>query len=236
MSKLVGMSRNIKLEWLDHTASMVLSGKNETEIKESLNEYLSFSIKSPTNLRKTREILMNIWVRKAEEFQYIKELAITAYNENKQANKIAVHWCLMLITYPVYGDISEVIGKLEDKQYDITTSQIKSKMFDVWGERSTLLHSIDKNLRTMKDIGGLKSIKTGLYEIQKYQIKDEDIVALFVATILELKDKLYLSIDEVANSFVLFPFEYNLDLEFLQDIEFFSFDKFGGELVVGKSN
>lgn len=234
MSKLVGISRNIKLEWLDETARMVLSGKSEAEIKESLNEYLSFSIKSPTNLRKTREILMNIWVRKSEEFEYIKKIAIKAYNENKQANKLAVHWCLMLITYPVYGDVSEVIGKLNDKQYDLTTGQIKSKIFDVWGERSTLLHSIDKILKTMKDIGGLKSIKTGLYKVEKYQVKDDDIVTLFVATILELKDKLYLSIDEITASFALFPFEYNLDLEMLQRCEYFGFDKFGGELVVGK--
>ncbi len=99
-------------------------------------------------------------------------------------------------------------------------------MLDAWGERSTLLHSIDKNLKTMKDIGGLKSVKTGLYEVVKYQIKDDAIITLFIATILELKDKLYLSIDEMTNSFTLFPFEYDLDLEILQRSGLFSFDRY----------
>lgn len=67
MSKIVGMSRNIKLEWLDKTAELVREHSDEQEIKEQLNEYLSFYISSPTNLRKTREILLNIWVRNSND-------------------------------------------------------------------------------------------------------------------------------------------------------------------------
>ena len=63
MSKIIGMSRNINLEWLNKVADLYITGKAEDEIKDELNEYLSFEIKSPTNLRKTREILMNIWAR-----------------------------------------------------------------------------------------------------------------------------------------------------------------------------
>jgi hypothetical protein len=63
MAKIIGLSRSIRLEWLNKTVELVLEGKNETQIKDELNEYLSFEIKSPTVLRKTREILMNIWVK-----------------------------------------------------------------------------------------------------------------------------------------------------------------------------
>ena len=62
MAKMVGLSRNLKLQWLNKVVELVLEDLKEEEIKEQLNEYLSFEIESPTNIRKTREILMNIWV------------------------------------------------------------------------------------------------------------------------------------------------------------------------------
>ncbi|MEO2563995.1 hypothetical protein ABHA59_08855 [Clostridium tertium] len=236
MSKVIGMSRNINMDWLNEAANLVLSEKSEINIKESLNEYLSYSINSPTNLRKTREILMNIWVRTEEKNIKIKELALNLFNTNKSSNKLVSHWCMMLLSYPVFGDIVTVIGKMADKQFDITTAQVKTRMFDVWGERSTLYHSIDKNIRTLKDIGVLESIKTGLYKIENINIEDERAVILIVATLLALKDKLYMRIEELESSYKFYPFKYELDLECLQRSELFSFDKFGGEIVISKRN
>lgn len=234
MSKIIGMSRNINMDWLNETANLVLSEKTESEIKEDLNQYLGFAITSPTNLRKTREILMNIWVRTSEENNKLKELALTLFNTNKSSNKLVAHWCMMIISYPVFGDIVTAIGKMADKQYDITTAQVKARMFDVWGERSTLFHSIDKNIKTLKDIGALGTIKTGLYEPVSIEIKDERAITLIVATLLKTKDKLYMKLDELENSYQFYPFKYDVDLENLQISELFSFDKFGGEIVISK--
>lgn len=236
MSKIIGMSRNINLEWLNETASLVLLGKTEAEVKETLNEYLSFSIMSPTNLRKTREILMNIWTRKSVEHVKIRDFALEVFNTNKLSNKLVAHWCMILISYSVFGDICSVIGKMGDKQFDITTAQVKNRMFDVWGERTTLFHSIDKNIKTLKDLGSLSTIKTGVYEINKIDIKDEKAIVLIIATLLTIKDKLYLKIEELENSYEFFPFNYNVNLEELQMSELFSFDKFGGELVISNRN
>ena len=67
MAKIVGLSRNLKLQWLNKVVELASSNLTEQEIKDQLNEYLSFEISSPTNLRKTREILMNIWVYENDE-------------------------------------------------------------------------------------------------------------------------------------------------------------------------
>ncbi len=232
MSKVIGMSRNINLDWLNETANLVLTEKSEIEIKEALNEYLGFIINSPTNLRKTREILMNIWVRIDEKNLAIKKLALDLVNTNKTSNKLVAHWCMMLLAYPVFCDIVIAIGKMADKQFDITTAQVKTRMFDVWGERSTLYHSIDKNIKTLKDIGALGTIKAGLYKVESFDIEDERAVILIIATLLTLKDKLYMRIEELENSYEFYPFRYAINLESLQMSEMFSFDKFGGEIVI----
>ena len=64
MAKMVGLSRSLKMPWLNKVAELALEDLIEAEVKEQLNEYLSYEIQSPTVLRKTREILMNIWIRK----------------------------------------------------------------------------------------------------------------------------------------------------------------------------
>lgn len=47
MSKIIGMSRNINLDWLNKVAELYMEGKSEEEINDDLNEYLSLEIKAP---------------------------------------------------------------------------------------------------------------------------------------------------------------------------------------------
>ncbi len=234
MSKIIGMSRNIKLEWLNKAANLYIMDKSEDEIKEELNEYLSFEIKSPTNLRKTREILMNIWARDEDNFIQSKEIAVKLYQADEKENQLLAHWCLMLLAYPVFADICSTIGKMDRKMFDISNKEIRNKMFDLWGERSTLYHSIDKNIRTLKDIGVLYSLPKYQYGINKYGIKNKDGLILITNTLLILKDKLYLSTGELNNSPEFFPFEYSVSMNILGESGIFSIDQFGGELVVGR--
>ena len=60
MSKTVGLSRNIKLQWLNKAVDLLDENLTEEEYKAKMNDYLSYEIDSPTNIRKIREILMRI--------------------------------------------------------------------------------------------------------------------------------------------------------------------------------
>ncbi len=232
MSKIVGISRNIKLDWLNKVADLAIELSDEKEIKIQLNEYLASYINSPTNLRKTREILMNIWVRSQKDNEAFYELAINSFSKGDLNEKMAVHWCMMLTSYVVFQDIASVIGNLNDRQYDMTTSLIKSRIFDKWGERTTLYHSIDKILKTMNDVGYMNRKKVGCYEITLSEITNDMIIKLIALTILSLTDKLYLSLDEISNDTIMFPFEYIVDMNILIDDKIFSIDRFGGKSVI----
>ena len=61
MAKMVGLSRTIKLPWLNKAAKLYQENLSQEEYKAQMNEYLSFEIESAIVLRKTREILMNVW-------------------------------------------------------------------------------------------------------------------------------------------------------------------------------
>ena len=60
MAKTVGLSRNIKMQWLNKAVALLDDNLDETEYKSALNDYLGFEIGSAINIRKTREILMHL--------------------------------------------------------------------------------------------------------------------------------------------------------------------------------
>ncbi|KIR02562.1 hypothetical protein P261_01377 [Lachnospiraceae bacterium TWA4] len=134
MAKMVGLSRNLKLPWLNQVVELTSGEMDENEIKEKLNEYLSFEIGSPTNIRKTREILMCIWYY---ENPYSDKLRPEARRliEKYPEYALQIHWCMMLAAYPVFVDMCKLIGKMTEFQDEITLAQLKQKLFDEWGEQ-----------------------------------------------------------------------------------------------------
>lgn len=231
MSKLVGLSRNLKMQWLNKVVEFVSSGLTEQEIKDGLNEYLSFEIESPTNLRKTREILMNIWVYDNEQSKRIKDIAlklITAYPEYA----LAIHWCMMLVTYPVFSDMCKLIGKMSEFQDELSTKQVKQKLFDEWGERSTLFHSIDKLISTLKAFDIITCEKPGKYQINTHAVNNPKIVLLMTQTMMLVDGSGYYTFADINSSTYFFAFEYKVEKETLLFDSRFTTAHFGGEMTV----
>ncbi len=231
MAKMVGFSRNIKLSWLNKTVELVEAGMTETEIKEQLNEYLSFEITSPTNLRKTREILMYIWVYENESSSMLKSEALRLIQKYPE-DSLEIHWCMILATYPVFRDVCRLIGKMSEFQGEITLSQIKQKLFDEWGERSTLFHTTDKMVATMKALGVISSSKPGKYHIEKIRVTNKEITAFMVYARMLIDDAAYYTYSDLGSSEILFPFSYEIEKEALLEDQRFTMNNFGGELSV----
>jgi len=231
MAKMVGLSRNLKLQWLNKVVELVLEDLKEEEIKEQLNECLSFEIESPTNIRKTREILMNIWVHKNDYSGKIRTTALELIR-NYPEYSMAIHWCMMLAAYPVFVDMCKLIGKMAEFQDEITLAQLKQKLFDEWGERTTLYHSIDKLMATLKAMGALACDKPGKYHVNIHKISNPKVVSFMVHTTMLIDDSGYYTFTELNSSTYLFPFEYKMEKETLFEDNRFSMNNFGGELSI----
>lgn len=231
MAKMIGLSRNLKLQWLNKVVELVLEDLTESEIKEQLNEYLSFEINSPTNRKKTRGILMNIWVHENDYSVRLKEQALSLIQSNPEYGTV-IHWCMMLVAYPVFVDICKLIGKMSEFQDEITPAQLKQKLFDKWGERTTLFYSIDKILATLKDFDAVACDKPGKYHINKHKVDSPEIVSFMLYVVMLVDNSGYYSFVELRSSACLFPFDYQVDKEYLLGDERFVMNNFGGELSI----
>lgn len=228
MAKMVGLSRNIKLSWLNKVVEFVSEGLSEQEIKDGLNEYLSFEIKSPTNLRKTREILMNIWVYENEYSGKLRPEALRLIQKDSE-NQLSAHWVMMLATYPVFRDLCKLISKMSEFQDEVTLMQIKQKLFDEWGERTTLFHSIDKLISTLKALEVLVCDKPGKYRINKHKLIKEDIITYVTYAMMVIDDGGYYSLQQLQDVGILFPFSYEIKKEWILGDDRFTLVNFGGK-------
>ena len=232
MAKMVGLSRAIKIEWLNKVVSLVNEGMTPENIKEALNDYIGFEISSHDNIRKTRDILMNLWVYpfENEKANIIRKQALDAI-KNGNDDKLAMHWCMLLLYYPVFVDVTGMIGKLSSMQDSFSLAWLKDKMFEDWGERTTLLHSLDKIMQTLRQIGAVES-KKGVYTVNHYEIKDATTKKILMKTILALKMQTYYEPSELAKASQMFPFEYTVDSELIFGNQDFEMGNFGGSPVV----
>lgn len=231
MGKMVGLSRNLKMTWLNKSVELLSENLPEAEYKDKLNEYLSFEIKSPTNLRKTRDILMNLWYYENLETQTLRTQARSLIEKDPD-NSLAAHWCIILATYPIFVDVSRIIGKLSEFEEEFTLQQLKQKIFDEWGERATLFHSIDKIIATMKAMEALKAEKPGLYTIVKHEVKDDEVNALLASAGMTVEDKGNFTLQELRGMSYMFPFKYQIDREMLIMTDTFTITNIGGEMMV----
>jgi len=232
MAKVIGLSRKIKQPWLNRAVDLLGENLTEEEYKAKINEYLSFEIESPTVLRKTREILMRVWFYEDDdEVTAIRKDALSLIKRYPDLD-VAIHWCMLLSVYPVFADLSRLMGRIAEFNDVITLSQLKQKLYDEWGERSTLYHSTDKIIATIKELGVITSNKPGNYTIAKHTITKPNVVNFMLRVAMKVDGNSYYSFTDLNAFNVLYPFEYKVSKEEIMSDSNFVVTNFGGELSI----
>ena len=232
MAKTVGLSRNIKAQWMDIAANLLSEELSEEDYKNELNHYLSFEISSPTNLRKTREILMRIWFYEDDSTTKTLRKDAIILKDKYPDDRLVIYWCMLLITYPVFADLSKMIGRIAEFSDSIKLSQLKQKLFDEWGERTTLYHSTDKIIATMKDLGVIIASSPGNYTVIKHKISKNELIAFLLSVAMIVDKGSYYSFDELNGFETLFPFEYSVSKEHVFMDDHFSVTSFAGDTTI----
>ena len=229
MAKMVGMNVVIKQGWTKKAVALLDEQLTEEQYKAALNEHLSFEIDSAINLRKAREILMRVWFRDTEGVERLqaegRALAV------KYSDQLAViNWCMTALVFPSFADIARLMGKMFEFQDVITTTQIKQKMFDEWGETGTLQTVVEKIVGTMREIGGIISEKIGRQEPASIQVNNEEVISFILRVAMTLDGSSYYTFSSLTELSFLFPFEYRMTKEQLMQDERFTLSTFDAAL------
>ena len=195
-----------------------------------MNKYLAYEIESPTRLRKTREILMNVWYYPSEELDSVRKEALEVLSEHPDCSE-PIQYLMLCLTYQVFKDVCKIMGKLFEFQDEITNPSLKQKLYDAWGERGTLEATTRRITLTMKEMDILRNETKTRYALHKIPITNDKVLDFVIAQGMRLDGSSYYSYTELDQLNILFPFEYTVKKELLMNSEKYTMNGFGGDVA-----
>lgn len=204
MAENVTFTRSINLDLLNEVYEEYIAGLTKIESKAKLDEIIGQNISSKDNIRKTRTILQNLWF---VDNDWMRNEAVEAARYLTRAERLPVHWAMLMICYPIFTDLCTVLGQLFELKDAVSATQIKEEIYNKWGARSTLETSLSKNLKSLRDMDTLKRAeKHTNYEKVTHKVFDTKVVAFLFATIMQATEQQYMTWESFTTHPAIFPF------------------------------
>jgi hypothetical protein len=230
--KFVGFLKQVKLEWLNLTAEELKKGNDRKTIRQFLKDYIGNFYQSKTTIKKVAAILMNTWVD--VEYKNIRDFALALYDNVKEEEKIALHYGLMMIAFPIFNDTVSLIGKALYLNDRFKLKNIRNKICEKWGERQTIKYSFNRIIMSLKEWGLIENEKVGIYKSgRKIIIENAQVKAFLLACYLIAQNRDYIDLVEAENLYLFFPFSYSLNLTELSNQNVLSKNNIGSSIVIG---
>ena len=210
----IGFDRTIHIEWLDIAAARVSRGELPTETRKVLWDFLEDLVPGNTNNSgrgKTLTVLTRIWLTVPEQVQPLRDRALKCISAANGENRVAVHWAMVVATHPFFFDVATHVGKLLSLHGQANRSQIKRRMTESWGDRSTLERTIQHVLKSMAQWGVLKpGLEKGSLVVASNPIRvSEEIAELLVHGVM-LSQGRGMSFSQLVSHPAIFPFKLQL--------------------------
>lgn len=211
----IGFDRTINLEWLDIAAARILRREPPPEIRKALWDFLEDLVPGNTNSSgrgKTLTVLTRIWLTVPDQVEPLRTSAIKRLASANGENRVAVHWAMVIATHPFFFDVATHVGKLLALHGQANRTQIKRRMMETWGDRSTLERTIQHVLKSMAQWGVLHagSEKGSLVASRNLIQISEGIAELLIHGIL-LSQGRGMPLARLASHPALFPFKLQLN-------------------------
>ena len=165
----IGFSQRIQLDWLEYTANLVMAGNSRAEIVAALGERLQDKLSVGNdpkrgNRDKAITILTKVWVTVPQQHITLRDEGLELLRRSHTSDRILVHWCMCMATYPFFGTVAEATGRLMRLQGTVRAAQVQRRLREQLGERETVARAARRILRAFIDWGVLiETDEKGLY-------------------------------------------------------------------------
>lgn len=230
MAERLAFTKSITLDWLTVAAEYAVAGHSRKEAGDKQNEIIGQSLTNQVNIKQTRIILLSAWF---DSEPVLRSKALELYHSVSSNERVAIHWALLMNQYPIFFDLCRIIGHMVTFKDTVTLAQIKEQVYIKWGERSTLVSSLQKNVKTLRKLGALTTHgRAGVYRKQHYKISNLYVVWMLFHATLQSSQRGYLTWDAFVSHPALFPFTIDCVTEAdMASIPSVMMDRYNGQTV-----
>ena len=129
------------------------------------------------------------------------------YREAPDTPISALTWGMALATYPFFGKVAEIVGRLTALQGDCTSAEVHRRMAEIFGEREGTRRMTNMVLQSQASWGAIERIDRGRRIERKKAIDLEGlpVVAWLVEACLRYVGHA-LAVANIASSPIIYPF------------------------------
>jgi hypothetical protein len=231
MQKGIGLSRTVKLDWLDAAATLCMENRPPAEISKELHRLIEPSQPGARERRNTVGLINSIWVNGEPN---LKREALTLYPQlSSREDRLCLHYGLILAQYPFFRLCAVTLGQLGRIEATVSRKAIRNKVLAELGNLGSIERAISRLFITLIDWGVLlpdeknqffkvclRSIAPSTLELEKW--------LLACALLAHPSDSLPFA--DMVGLPELFPFSFVISVDDLRKDPLFEVQRQGGGL------
>lgn len=199
----IGFDRFIQLEW----ATAALKVRAGAASLDELNELLDAAGLGVAARKKTRTVLNRLWLEPRAELVEFADRGTDIFKMNPEAPISALNWGMSIATYPFFGRVAELVGRLSALQGDCTSAEIHRRMSEIYGEREGTYRMTNMVLQSQADWGAIERVDKGkrVVRLAPASIDNDELTAWLIEAAIRYVGK-PVSVPSLQSLPVLFPF------------------------------
>jgi hypothetical protein len=208
----IGFDRFIPLEW----AATALRVRADLATLEDLNAVLNAAGLGVAARKKTRTVLNRLWLEPRPELADFAERGVAIYKADPSVPITALTWGMAIATYPFFGKVAELVGRLTALQGDCTSAEVHRRMSEIYGEREGTYRMTNMVLQSQASWGAIERVEKGkrIKRMKPIVVSSDQAVAWLVEAALHYVGKA-VSISALPSQAVLYPFVLDQPLGYL---------------------
>lgn len=208
----IGFDRFIHLDWAT-TALKIRAGVAQREDLEALLDAAGLGAAART---KTQTVLNRLWLEPRAELVGYADRGTAIFKANPDAPVTALHWGMAVATYPFFGKVAELIGRLSALQGDCASAEIHRRMSETYGEREGTYRMTNMVIQSQAGWGAVERVEKGkrVIRLAPTVVEDDELTAWLIEAALRYAGK-PLTITSLQSQPVLFPFNLTQSLSYL---------------------
>jgi hypothetical protein len=154
----IGFDRFIPIEW----AAAALRVRAELGTLDELNTLLDAAGLGVAARKKTRTVLNRLWLTPRPELADFAERGVTIFKADPSVPVAALTWGMAIATYPFFGKVAELVGRLSALQGDCASAEVHRRMSETYGEREGTYRMTNMVLQSQANWGAIERVETNL--------------------------------------------------------------------------
>ncbi|WP_417432990.1 hypothetical protein [Hoeflea sp.] len=156
-SPQIGFDRFIQLDW----AAAALRVRAGMSTLDDLVHMLDSSHAGLAAKKKTRTVLNRLWLEPRPDLVEFADRGVRIYRDSPDTPSFVLTWGMALATYPFFGKVAEIIGRLTTLQGDCTSAEVHRRMSEIYGEREGTRRMTNMVLQSQADWGAIERLDKG---------------------------------------------------------------------------